>query len=230
MAKEFGTTSQGEKVTLYTPKNNAGMTVDIIDYGCIITAINLPNKDGTTSNVVLSYSRLKACEEKSPYYGAVVGRFANRIAQGRFEVAGKSYEVAINNGSNHLHGGVKGFDKVVFQVSETSDSHIVLNHVSPDGDEGYPGNLSFTLTYSLNSDNELVIDFDAKTDKETIINLTNHTYFNLSDPRDKILDHHLQINSSHYTPIDKDSIPTGEICPVAESPFDFKGVKETCCT
>lgn len=197
------------------------MTVDIINYGCIITAINLPNKDGSSSNVVLGFQDLKDYEEYSPYYGAVVGRFANRIADGQFEVGGKSYKVAINNGPNHLHGGLKGFDKAVFQVIEATNSHIVLNYMSPDGEEGYPGNLNLSVTYRLTSHNHLVTDFEATTDQDTIINLTNHTYFNLSEPQNKILDHHLQIHASHYTPMDKNSVPSGDISPVAGTPFDF---------
>tara|TARA_R110000868_G_scaffold366839_1_gene629768 strand:- start:8436 stop:9542 length:1107 start_codon:yes stop_codon:yes gene_type:complete len=223
---EFGTTPEGDRVDRYTLKNSSGMTVDIITYGGIITSLKVPNKVGVSEDVVLGYDNLGQYLESSPYFGAIIGRYGNRIAKGKFSVDGIEYSLAVNNGENHLHGGIKGFDKVIWEAStETTENFAALKlvYLSRDMDEGFPGNLNNTVTYTLNEDNSLDIGYEATTDKKTIVNLTNHSYFNLSgDFSTTVLDHVLSLNADHYLPVDNTLIPTGEIAVVADSPFDFR--------
>lgn len=223
----FGTTKEGEAVALYTLTNDNGMEVKIITYGGIIVSIKAPDKNGQLSDVVLGFDNLKDYEEKSPYFGCITGRYANRIAEGRFTLGGVVYDqLAINNGPNHLHGGLKGFDKVVWKA-QTGESPngpaLKLQYRSKDMEEGYPGNLDVTVTYMLTNDNALKIDYEATTDKPTLCNLTNHTYFNLAGHgTESHYEHQMMINADAFTPIaDEGAIPTGEIRPVKGSPMDF---------
>ena len=189
---EFGTTPDGGKVDRYTLKNSTGMTVDIITYGGIILSIKVPNKEGISEDVVLGYNNLDQYMESSPYFGAIIGRYGNRIAKGKFSLDGMEYSLDVNNGENHLHGGIKGFDKVIWKASEeTGENYAALKlvYLSKDMEEGYPGNLNTTVTYTLKDDNSLDMYYEAATDKKTIVNLTNHSYFNLSgDFSETVLD------------------------------------------
>jgi aldose 1-epimerase len=179
----YGTTPAGEQVDQYTLRNSQGMEIQVITYGGIITSWTAPNRDGTYENIVLGFDQLEQYLESSPYFGAIVGRYGNRIAQGQFTLEGTTYELATNNGENHLHGGILGFDKVVWTATESTSpqaASLTLTYTSPDGEEGYPGTLATTVVYSLNNDNELKVSYEATTDQPTIVNLTQHTYFNLS--------------------------------------------------
>lgn len=214
----------GKEVFLYTLKNKLGSQVHISNYGGIVTSLETADNKGQISNVVLGFDSLKQYLNNPPYFGAIVGRYANRIAKSQFKIDDHAYKLAVNNGENHLHGGLKGFDKVVWDGTLIEDSipRLVLKYVSKDGEEGYPGNLSVTVDYTLNEENELKINYHATTDKITPVNLTNHSYFNLSgDFSTTILNHSLQINASKYTPVDNGLIPTGELKMLANSPFDF---------
>src|SRR5438270_481400 len=219
----FAVTPEGEEVQLFSLTNDHGMEVRITNYGGIITAINVPDRDGKTGDVVLGHETLEGYLNRSRYFGALIGRYANRIAQGRFCLNGISYSLAKNNGENHLHGGLKGFDKVVWSAREIPAADIAclqLTYLSKDGEEGYPGNLETIVTYVLTNGNELRIDYQATTDRDTIVNLTNHSYFNLAG-NGTVLDHQLTINAETYTPVDKGLIPTGEILSVRDTPLDF---------
>lgn len=224
---DFGTTRGGEAVDLYTLTNANGMNVKITNYGGIIVSVNVPDKDGRFADVVLGFDTLKEYEEKSPYFGCITGRYANRIAKGKFTLDGVDYDkLAINNGPHHLHGGIKGFDKVVWKAEafENADgAGLKLRYLSKDGEEAYPGNLDVMVTYTLTSDNALKIDYAATTDKPTVCNLTNHTYFNLAGHGTAShYNHEMMINADGFTPVqDEGAIPTGEIRPVAGTPMDF---------
>lgn len=222
----FGQTEEGKNIDQYVLKNNKGMTVKIITYGGIITELLVPDRNGRVNDVVLGFDDLKGYLKGHPYFGAIVGRVANRIAGGKFKLGDKEYTLAKNNGPNHLHGGIKGFDKVIWNAEPIYRSDGVgvrLSYLSPDGEEGYPGNLSVTVVYLLSNDNELKIEYNATTDRETIINLSNHSYFNLLGAENGlILDHELFINANYYTPVDDTLIPTGEIKPVEGTPLDFR--------
>ncbi|MGC8742454.1 MAG: aldose epimerase family protein [Verrucomicrobiia bacterium] len=222
----FGQTEEGKNIDQYVLKNNKGMTVKIITYGGIITELLVPDKNGRVNDVVLGFDDLKGYLKGHPYFGAIVGRVANRIAGGKFKLGDKEYTLAKNNGPNHLHGGIRGFDKVIWNAEPIYRSEGVgvrLSYLSPDGEEGYPGNLSVTVVYLLSNENELKIEYKATTDKETIINLSNHSYFNLLGAENGlILDHELFINANYYTPVDDTLIPTGEIKPVEGTPLDFR--------
>ncbi|WKN44652.1 aldose epimerase family protein [Tunicatimonas pelagia] len=222
--KSFGTTESGATVDLYT-LTNGDTEVDITNYGGIITAWRVPDAQGTVADVVLGYSDMEGYRTEPSYFGALIGRYGNRIANGKFTLDGETYSLATNNGPNHLHGGIKGFDKVVWQAdTATSDEspQLILRYTSPDGEEGYPGTLDTQVTYTLQTDNTLRIDYEATTDKPTVVNLTNHSYFNLSgDPATTILDHELMISADRYVPISEALIPTGELEPVDGTPFDF---------
>jgi aldose 1-epimerase len=215
----------GEPVDLYNLTNANGMSVAIMTYGGIVQEINVPDQNGQFANVALGFNTVQEYVDGSPYFGCITGRYANRIARGTFMLEGKRYFLALNNGSNALHGGVKGFDKVIWAAEEVPADDgvaIKLSRVSPDGEEGYPGNLSVEVTYTLTNDNALQIDYLATTDAPTVINLTNHTYFNLAGAgTGSIYDHELQINAANYTPTDETAIPTGEIAPVDGTAFDF---------
>jgi aldose 1-epimerase len=223
--KPFGRTADGVAVDLYVLTNRHGMQANIISYGGIITKLQVPDKNGKLGDVVLGFDRLEDYLKGHPYFGAICGRVANRIARAKFTLDGKEYTLAKNNGPNALHGGKKGFDKVVWKAEPHSAANhvdLVLSYVSPDGEEGYPGNLSVTVTYRLTADNELRVDYQATTDKPTPVNLTQHSYFNLAGPPSgDILGHEVMIAADQYTPVDDTLIPTGEIKPVKGTPLDF---------
>lgn len=221
----YGELPDGRKVERYTLRNTAGMEIDVITYGGIITRWTAPDKNGSYGNIVLGFDNLAQYLEGSPYFGALIGRYGNRIAKGSFNLDGTTYSLATNDGENHLHGGEKGFDKVLWQARgmKTAEGEtLVLSHTSKDGEEGYPGTLTVEVTYTLTEDNELDIRYRANTDKPTIVNLTQHSYFNLSgDFGRNILDHELFLDANHYLPVDSGLIPTGEFRPVTGTPFDF---------
>lgn len=223
----FGKTPDGTAVDLYTLKNAHGVTVKVMTYGCIITEIDVPDRHGQMGDIVLGFDNLDQYLQPHPYFGAVVGRYANRIAKGKFTLDGQQYTLATNNYPNALHGGLKGFDKVVWDAEPKVVSHgvaIRFTYVSRDGEEGYPGNLNVAVTYTLTDDNELRMDYEAVTDKATVINVTNHSYFNLAGTGD-ILGTELRLNANAYTPVDDTLIPTGEIAPVKGTPMDFTTAK-----
>ena len=222
----FGMTHRGEAVSLYTLKNAHGMQAKVLDYGGIIVSLRVPDRNGRLDDVVLGFDSLGDYERGSPYFGAIIGRYGNRIARGRFTLDGRTYTLATNNGPNHLHGGVRGFDKVVWTAAqfERGDSvGLVLNYTSPDGEEGYPGTLRATVTYTLTDKNEFIFDYQATTDRPTPVNLTQHSYFNLAgDGKGDILGHVVTLNADRFTPVDSTLIPTGEVKSVAGTPFDFR--------
>ena len=222
----FGMTHRGEAVSLYTLKNAHGMEAKVLDYGGIIVSLRFPDRNGRLDDVVLGFDSLGDYERGSPYFGAIIGRYGNRIARGRFTLDGRTSTLATNNGPNHLHGGVRGFDKVVWTAAqfERGDSvGLVLNYTSPDGEEGYPGTLRATVTYTLTGKNELIFDYQATTDRPTPVNLTQHSYFNLAgDGKGDILGHLVTLNADRFTPVDSTLIPSGEIKSVAGTPFDFR--------
>lgn len=225
-SQAFGTSRSGESVELYTLSNSHGIEVQIMTYGCIITKILAPDKNGLIEDVVLGFDTLEEYEKDSPFFGAAVGRYANRIAKGKFTLEGQEYQLVAQNKGNHLHGGLKGFDKVVWKVLEANsderEAKLVLTYLSKDGEEGYPGNLDVQLTYTLKENNEFDIHYEAKTDKTTILNLTQHTYFNLTgNIKGGIMDHEVQIHAKHFVPVDETVIPTGELMPVEGNAFDF---------
>jgi aldose 1-epimerase len=223
----YGVLSDGTAIDRFILANRRGMRVAVITYGGIVTSIDVPDRAGNFRNVVLGFDALDGYFALSPYFGAIIGRYANRIARGRFSIDGIEYAVPTNDGPNSLHGGHRGFDKVVWkevEAGETADgAHLLLHHLSPEGDEGYPGNLKSSVQYTLNESNELRIEYAAETDRPTIVNLTNHSYFNLAGAgAGDALGHELMINADAFTPVDATSIPTGEIRPVAGTPFDFR--------
>lgn len=221
----FGKTETGQAVDLYTLSNGKGMTIKITNYGGIVTSLTAPDKDGKFKDVVLGFDSLEKYLPRHPYFGAIVGRYGNRIAKGRFTLNGVQYKLAANNGENHLHGGIKGFDKVVWQAEEIKKENQVglrLRYLSKDGEEGYPGNLSVVVIYTLTGNNELKIDYEAETDKATPVNLTHHSYFNLAgEDSAGILGHLLTIHADRFTPVDKGLIPTGELKNVQDTAMDF---------
>jgi len=225
--RSFGQ-ADGQEVLQYTLKNANGMEVKILNYGGTITDIITPDKQGQKGNVVLSYESLDGYQQKGqPYFGALVGRYANRIANAKFTLDGKEYKLAANNNGNTLHGGLKGFDKVVWTATPAGDSSLQLVYTSKDGEEGYPGNLQATVVYTLTPDNALQISYKATTDKATPINLTNHAYFNLSAGKDStILGHELSLKASKYTPVNDKLIPTDKLDPVKGTPMDFNTAKK----
>lgn len=222
----FGVAPDGKEVDVFTLTNAHGVEVRAITYGGIITSFKAPDRAGRLDDIVLGFDDMRGYVASSPYFGAIVGRYGNRIAGGRFVLDGATYTLAINNVPNHLHGGIKGFDKVVWAAqSFRNDSGVgvVFTYTSPDGEEGYPGTLRSQVTYTLTDRDELAIDYRATTDKATPVNLTNHTYWNLAgDGRRDILGHLLTLEADAITPVDSTLIPTGEIMPVAGTPFDFR--------
>lgn len=218
----FGTTQDGAAVTLYTLTNAHGTVAKILDLGGIITELWVKDKDGDLGNVVLGFGSVEPYETKSPYFGALIGRVGNRIANGRFTLDGQEYSLATNNGPNALHGGLKGYDKLVWTVDGTTGNSITLSLIDPDGHEGYPGTVSAKVVYTLTDEDVLRLEYTATTDAATPINLTNHTYFNLKDAgATDVLGHVVQFEADHYTPVDETLIPTGEIAPVTGTPIDF---------
>jgi aldose 1-epimerase len=221
----FGRTAAGVEVDLYTLANRNGVEAAITTYGGIVTSLKVPDRAGALADVVLGFDSLDGYLKGHPYFGAIVGRYGNRIAKGRFTLNGVEYKLAVNNGANHLHGGITGFDKAVWKARDVSTAEVAaleLSYVSKDGEEGYPGNLSVTVTYSLSDANELKIDYLAATDKDTVLNLTNHSYFNLAGQgQGDILGHEVTINADRFLPVDAGLIPTGELKPVQGTPFDF---------
>jgi len=221
----FGKTTDGQEITQYT-FTNAGITAKVIDYGAILTELHVPDAKGNVADVVLGFDNVKQYETESPYFGATTGRVANRIAKGKFTLDGKEYTLATNNAPNHLHGGIVGFNKKIWKAEtlKTIEGPAVkFSYTSPDGEEGYPGNLAVEVTYTLTKDAELRIDYKATTDKATPINLTHHTYFNLAGQGNgTILNHELKLTADHYTPVDATLIPTGNIAKVEGTVFDFR--------
>lgn len=223
MKENFGTID-GQPVYLYTLTNRHGIKIRITNYGGIITHIITPDKNGKFGDIALGYDSLKGYLEETPYFGAIVGRYANRIAKGRFTLDGKTCQLATNNGSNALHGGIKGFDKVIWDASESSDTSCVslhLSYLSRDGEEGYSGNLKVRVNYTLSDDDEFTTLIEAETDKPTPVNLCNHSYFNLSECDTNILGHLLTLHAERYTVVNDELIPTGELRPVKSTVMDF---------
>ncbi|HEV7350787.1 aldose epimerase family protein [Telluribacter sp.] len=221
---EFGQLPDGQQASLYTLTNANGMTVRITNYGGIITHIMVPDKDGNMADVALGFDSLAAYVNGNPFFGALVGRYGNRIAKGKFNLDGQTYSMVTNNGPNHLHGGKVGFDKVIWKTEEMKTDEGVglrMTYLSKDGEEGYPGNLDVTVTYTLDNDNGLLIDYKATTDKATVVNLTNHSYFNLSGKEGTVLNHEVMLDADSLVAVDATLIPTGKLIPVEGTPFDF---------
>ena len=224
--KPFGKTPDGQEVDLYTMTNTNGITAKITNYGAILVSLEVPDKNGKLADITLGFDTLEGYIKGHPYFGATVGRYANRIGGAKFKLNDVEYQLAANNGPNHLHGGIKGFDKVIWKAedvtAESNQAFVKLSYLSKDGEEGYPGNLTCTVTYTLTKDDELKISYEAETDKTTILNLTNHTYWNLAGQGNgDVLGHELMLSADKYTPVDEGLIPTGEIKSVKGSPMDF---------
>jgi aldose 1-epimerase len=222
----FGKLDDGREVFLYTLANGNGVIAQIINYGATLVSLRVPDRDGKIADVVLGYDSLPGYINGTSYFGATVGRYANRIAKGSFILDGKQYQLAVNNGENHLHGGKIGFNKVLWDVKDLGNSvepYVKLEYASRDGEEGYPGTVTLKVTYTLTNKNELRIDYEGTTDKPTILNPTHHSYFNLSGNfSSQILDHLLTIEADGFTPISSDLIPTGQIASVENTPMDFR--------
>jgi aldose 1-epimerase len=222
---DFGKLPDGKEVFQYTLTNKNGVEMKIINYGGIITSLKTPDKKGVLEDIVLGYNSLDGYLKESPYFGAIVGRYANRVAKGKFKLDGKEYTLALNNGPNTLHGGLNGFDKAIWHVEEIQSNvgpALKLSYVSKDMEEGFPGNLSVDVVYTLTDSDELEFAFKATTDKTTVINLTQHSYFNLTgNTKRDILEHKLMINADAIVPVDNTLVPTGKLMPVAGTPFDF---------
>jgi aldose 1-epimerase len=226
---EWGET-EGKKVQLFSLVNDAGILIKVTNYGAIMTEMHIPDSAGELSDVVLGFDSLAGYLKGHPFFGATAGRVANRIAKGTFKLGGKTYKLAINNGPNHLHGGVKGFDKQVWTVKESkgenTEAHVTFEYISKDGDEGYPGKLTATVTYTLTDTNQLKVTMTATTEATTIVNLAHHSYFNLAGHNSgNVLKQELQLFCDNYTPVDATAIPTGVIKPVTNTPFDFRKAK-----
>ncbi|MFV8374783.1 aldose epimerase family protein [Flavobacterium sp. LB1P71] len=225
----YAKTDKGEQVDRYTLKNQKGMEVNIITYGGIISSLKVPNKAGVSEEVVIGFNSLEQYMKPNPYFGALIGRYGNRIAKGKFNLDGKEYSLAINNEPNALHGGPEGFHRVVWTAAEAKggdSASLKLKYVSKDMEEGYPGNLTVFVTYTLKNDNSLDVLYEATTDKKTIVNLTQHSYFNLSSDFSKpILDHEITIDADKLVPVDATLIPTGKLTDVTNTPFDFRKPK-----
>jgi aldose 1-epimerase len=225
--KAFNDTLYGEKVSLHFLKNKNNIEVAITNYGARIVALIVPDKNEQPTDVVVGFDSLQGyLNSTETYHGAIVGRYANRIARGKFSLNGKSYQLSINNRPNHLHGGPKGFNNQVWKIEETKDTRIKLSYFSKDGEENYPGNLNVSLSYTLNDQNELIINYEATTDQPTVFNITSHPFFNLNGQGSGPIENHLlQINASNYTPVDEALIPRG-IFTVEHTPFDFRSFKK----
>lgn len=222
MKTEFGEIPTGEKVWLFTLKNESGMMASVTNYGAILTQLHVPDKNGETENIVLGFAEFPPYLAKHPHFGGTIGRYANRIAGGSFELDGHTYTLVKNNGENCLHGGIKGFDKQLWQVENVGNG-VTLSYLSADMEEGFPGNLEVHLTYELTEENALRMEYRATTDKATVVNFTNHTYFNLKGAgKGDVLSHELQLNADEYTPFNEKQIPTGEIASVEGTALDFR--------
>lgn len=221
--RDFGKNRSGAAVDLYELTNAKGLTATITNYGAHLVSLKTPDRSGKMADIVLGFDSIEGYLGEHPYFGAIVGRYGNRIAKGRFTLSGKEYKLAQNNGPNHLHGGTTGFNRVLWQAQSAGPSGVKLTYVSKDGEEGYPGTLTTVVEYTLTDANELRISYTATTDKETVVNLTNHSYFNLKgEGAGDILGHKMQIFADRFTPVDSTLIPTGELKPVAGTPFDFR--------
>ncbi|MBN2425426.1 MAG: galactose mutarotase [Calditrichaceae bacterium] len=230
MKKElFGKMPDGKEVYLYSISNKAGATMNVINYGAIIQSLTMPDKNGKFQDIVLGYDNLEGYLRNNPYFGAIVGRFGNRIGKGQFELDGKAYQLSVNDGPNHLHGGIAGFDKKYWNLEEITVPNglgVQATYLSPDGEMGYPGNLTIKINIILTDQNELRFEYEAETDQPTILNPTHHAYFNLTGLMDNlILDHKLTIDADYITPTDSGLIPTGELLPVEGTPMDFRQPK-----
>lgn len=227
---KFGKTHDSTVIEKYTLKNTNGLEIDVITYGGRITSLKVPNKDGKLENVVLGFSNIEDYQKDNPFFGALIGRYGNRIAKGKFTLNDKEFTLVTNDGSNHLHGGVNGFDRVVWKatpIEGTEKASLKLTYTSKDGEEGYPGNLNVTVIYTLTKENTVEVSYEATTDKATVVNLTQHAYFNLTGDFSKdILNHDVVISADAYLPVDGTLIPTGEIRKVAGTPFDFNSAKK----
>src|SRR5580700_10921334 len=221
--KEFGKTPSGETVELYTLKNAKGVEADISTYGGVVVSLKVPDRTGVLGDIVLGFDDFKGYLIPPPYFGAIIGRYGNRIAHAQFSLDGVEYKLAKNDGDNTLHGGKRGFDKVLWKANPVNGQSLELTYLSKDGEEGYPGNLSVAVVYALTDDNELKIDYTATTDKTTVLNLTNHSYFNLAGQGEgDVLGQQIMINADRITPVDSSLIPTGELKSVEGTPFDFR--------
>jgi aldose 1-epimerase len=221
--RAFGAIPGGATIDLYTLANRRGVEAAVMTYGGILVSLRTPDRDGRLGEIALGFDSLAPYLAGHPYFGALVGRYANRIAGGAFRLGGVAYALACNDGPNHLHGGVRGFDKAIWRArarASDTEAGVELRHVSPDGEEGYPGALDVTVSYTLTDANELRLDYAATTDRETIVNLSNHTYFNLAGAGD-VLGHELRLDAGRFLPVDATSIPTGELRPVQGTPMDF---------
>ena len=227
--KPFGVTKDGIDINQYILKNTNGMQITVINYGGIITSWKAKDRDGSYEDIVLGFDNLSDYESSSPYFGALIGRYGNRIKEGKFSLDGVDYTLEVNNGENHLHGGVKGFDKVIWEVEKEvkeSSAALILRYISTDMEEGYPGNLDVKVIYTLTNYDELKVRYEAETDKKTIVNLTQHSYFNLSANLSRdILAHQITIDADSFLPVDKTLIPSGELRDVEGTPFDFREPK-----
>ena len=227
--RSFGTAPNGTAATLWTIENSSGLSVSLSNWGATLVSVMQPDRNGKADDVVLGFEDASGYVKSRGYLGATCGRFANRIAEGRFSLDGKSFELACNDGSNHLHGGDEGFNVKIWDAapySEGDRTGVVFSYLSPDGEENYPGELKIRADYALDESGRLYMEFQAETDSPTIINITNHAYWNLSGAGSgTILEHMLRLNSSHYLPVDATSIPTGELMDVTEGPFDFRKEK-----
>ncbi len=225
----FGKTEAGEEASLFTCTNKNGLVLKLTDFGASVVALETPDRRGKFANVNLGFDVVRGYEGKHPYYGSTVGRFANRIARGKFNLDGEEYTLAANNGPNHLHGGLKGFNRVMWkaeQVKTANEVGVRFTYLSPDGEEGYPGNMNVTALYTLNNDDELRMEFTATTDKPTVVNLTNHNYWNLGGAfSGTIRDHLLMVAADKYISVDETLIPTGEFAEVKGTPLDFTSTK-----
>ena len=223
--RSFGKTADGKAIEIYTLTNTGGAETQIIPYGGAVVSLKVPDKSGKLGDIVLGYGSVADYEKHTSFFGALIGRYGNRIGKAKFSVGGKQYTLTANNGENHLHGGPKGYDRVVWAARPSTDvngANIEMSYVSRDGEEGYPGNLKIKVVYTLTEKNELKIAYSATTDKDTVVNLTHHSYFNLAGAgNNSILTHQLTLNADRFTPTDGGSIPTGELLSVKGTPFDF---------
>lgn len=223
--RQFGTTADGCTVNIYRITNKKGSYVEVLDYGCTLQSICVPDKNGNLVDVCLGYDTVAEYEKNDGYLGAFIGRYANRIGEGKFTLNGKEYVLAVNDGPNHLHGGKKGFDKVIWRACVASD-RLLFSHTSPDGDEGYPGNLTLSVTYEFDDNDTLTLTYDAFSDADTVVNFTNHCYFNLNGQGTGTATNlWLQVNADEFTENDENCLPTGKVLSVEGTPFDFRTAK-----